>query len=414
MHRKLIPILIFFITASFLLPFDFGLADEKINLKEFQEEWTLERYTKYFYNRYSTHFDEFGISYSAPDYDIYDFKSPESAREYISLALYYSFRAQEGDYKACDIIRSAVFKAKSELSKRPLKTQSFEDAEAVFLISRTLKKLPELFSKNDKNILMAWIAKCAEAGIKAPDTENRAIISGAHWQYVIDYLNAEGEISALDKRRYGKMIKDKIDFAIKTNITKDNWYIEGRFNNFTPHYHAVSAYMLMIYSKLTGYEKYAYLSYEMYKNIKKISFDNGMVEARLGHRPSGLGAQFYFMAGCLGKAFNDNDYTAYLFYGFGDRFFSDPRHPNRLEYHSTIEEMKSEFNDDYSFADAAELALSMPSLNEQSFKFTCSVSAPEISAGERFIQKNDGREIIFAEKRFILGSYGNFSREVKN
>lgn len=413
MHRKLIPILIFFITASFLLPFDFGLADEKLNLKEFQEEWTLERYTKYFYNRYSAHFDKFGFFYMAPDYDVKDWKAPHSAREYISLASYYNYRAKAGDYSAEDIIKSAVFKAKNELSGRPLNTQSFEDAEAIFLIARDLQNLPELFSKEEKDGILEWMAKCADRGIGAPDTENRAIISSAHWQYIVDYLSSEGKISALDKKRYGKKIKDKIDFAVKTNITKDNWYIEGRYDNFTPHYHAVAAYMLMIYSKLTGYKKYADISYEMYKNIKRISFDNGMVEASLGHRPSGLGAQFYFMAGYLGHAFNDKDYAVYLFYGFGDRFFSDPAHPNRLEYHPTIEGYSSQFNDDYSFVDAAELALSIPSLSDEKFKFTCFVAAPEIAARENFIQKNDGREIIFGGKKFILGSYGNWAREVK-
>lgn len=409
MHKKLIPILFFFITVSFLFPFALSFADETLNLKEFKEEWTLERYTKYFYNRYSTHFDKSGFFYMTSDYGIKNWKAPASAREYISLAAYYSYRAKEGDYTAKDIIKSAVFSAKNELSRRPLNTQSFEDAEAIFLIARDLHNFPELFSKEEKYSILEWMAKCAESGIKAPDTENRAIISGAHWQYIIDYLSSEGEISALDKKRYGKMIKDKIDFAIKTNITKEKWYIEGRYSDFTPHYHAVAAYMLMIYSKLTGYKKYADISYEMYKNIKRISFDNGMVEANLGHRPSGLGAQFYFMAGYLGKAFNDNDYAAYLFYGFGDRFFSDPSHPNRLEYHPTIEGSLPEFNDDYSFVDAAELALSIPSL-EDKFRFTCFISTPKITPQENFIQANDGREIIFAGRKFILGSYGNWAR----
>lgn len=406
MSKKLLTIIIFFILISLLFPTNLGVADE---IKPAADEWTLEKYIKYFYNRYSTHFDKSGLRYMAPDYGIEDWKAPKTAREYISLAMYYKSRAQEGDYIAKNILRKAVFNAQRELTLRPYNTQSFEDAEAHFLILRTLDSSQDLFLEKEKNKILDWMEKYVEYGIQAPDTENRALISAAHWQYIVDYLSSKGKINISDLKKYNKMIKDKIDLVIMTNITKKGWYIEGQFNNFTPHYHAVSAYMLMIYSKLTGYKQYEELAAKMYKNLKSVSFENGMVEARLGHRPIGLGAQFYLITGMLGKAFNDKDYSTYLFYGAGQRFFSDRAYPNRLEYHSTIEGSLPQFHDDYSFSDAAELSLIIPSLKEGEFTFTHKIIIPPIIKEARFVQKNTGREIIFNRHKIMLGSYGNWT-----
>ncbi len=455
MHRKIFSIVALLLTALLIFPLNPGFADEKIRAEEFREEWTLERYVKYFYNRYSAHFDEIGLKYMAPDYGVDYFKSAETPREIMSLAMYYKYRAEEGDSKAEKILYSAILEARKKLMERPMSTLSFEDAEAIFLmlcffeekkleignwkLGNGLNTPPSASSgqalthlkggtKEDvadgRGVLhtplsedfFKWVAKYIEAGIKAPDTENRAIISAAHWQYIVDYLNAKGYISNIEKKRYGLMIKDKVDFAIKTNIKKGAWYVEGKDDDFTPHYHAVCAYMLMAYYKLTGYSEYKDISFAMYENLKKISFDNGMVEARIGHRPCGLGAQFYFMVGMLGRAFEDSDYTAYLFYGFGSRFFSDQDYPNRLEYHSTIEGTESNFHDDYSFIDVAEIALAIPSLkkDEEKFRFTYMLSTHYIgtAAAGFFVQKNDGREIIFNGKKFILGSFGNWARQI--
>ncbi|MFH0854476.1 MAG: hypothetical protein V1891_03210 [bacterium] len=480
MCRKLLYAGIICLAVFCVFPYNMGFADEKLNAREFREEWTLERYAKYFYNRYSSHFDKRGFFYMAPDYGVNYWKYPVTAREYLSLAMYYKYRALDGDPKAMEILEDAIYNARREISSRPKNTQSFEDAETFFLMARIIEQIPGIFKnsklenlnsedvKFKKNLtdssaqmivsqdkLLEWIASYAEYGIKAPDTENRAIISAAHWQYIIDYLGAKEYINSVDRKRYSKMLKDKIDFAIKTNI-KNYWYIEGRFDDFTPHYHAVSAYMLMVYSKLTGDDKYFYIAKKMYKNLKMSSFDNGMVEAQLGHRPRGLGAQFYLMAGLLGKSVGDSDYTTYLFYGFGDRFFSDPNYPNRLEYHSTVEGEEPYFHDDYSFADKAEFALAIPSLagfstatieaagiflsqaedgdktyddnfkigvfdknltssihQDDMFKFTYKLFIPKVISQKKFIQKNTGREIIFGEKKIILGSFGNYSRIAK-
>ncbi len=51
----------------------------------------------------------------------------------------------------------------------------------------------------------------------------------------------------------------------------------------------------------------------------------------------------------------------------GHRFFSDKQHPDRLEFHSTIENSDPQFHDDYAFSDKAELALTIPKLQNVNF-----------------------------------------------
>ena len=148
----------------------------------------------------------------------------------------------------------------------------------------------------------------------------------------------------------------------------------------------------------------------VFKNLKKISFKNGMVEARLGHRPLGLGAQFYLMQGLLGKYFDDPDYSVYLNYAKGHRFFSDKQHPNRLEFHSTIENSTPQFHDDYAFSDKAELALTIPKLHNinANSKHYFDNSIQEYK-DNKFDISNTGNRIIFNKIKNVLGSYGNWS-----
>lgn len=71
---------LFFVLIFLLMPVNFLYAIA-------ENENNLSNYLKYFYNRYSQHFDEQGLKYSSPTYEIIDFKSPETAREWMSLSL---------------------------------------------------------------------------------------------------------------------------------------------------------------------------------------------------------------------------------------------------------------------------------------------------------------------------------------
>ena len=269
-------------------------------------ESNLDKYVKPFYNRYSQHFDEYGLKYMSPSYGIEDFKDPVTAREWMSLASYYKYTNNQ------DVIHNAIIQAYREISKRPSYTQSFNDAEAFFLMIRLMENNEDLSTYIEKERVFDLMSAYLEQGIKAKDTENRAIIASAHWQYITDYLYSNNRIT--NKIYFDGLIKEKIDKAIQESINKDGWYFENNMKSFTPHYHAVSAFMLLIYGDLTQQSEYLDLSKKMYFNIKKITFKNGMVEAKLGHRPLGLGAQFYLTQALLGQYFNDDDYKVYLFY----------------------------------------------------------------------------------------------------
>jgi len=254
----------------------------------------LDQYLEYFYNRYSQHFDLIGLKYQSPSYGVVGFKAAETAREIMSLAGYYKYRALGGDVVASRILKEAVVESYTKLLYKPASNYSFEDAEAMFLMVQLIEgnfddiKIEEEKVKN-------LIALKIETGIQANDTENRALVAGVHWQYLADYITSQDQISKVTKEKLDKLIKNKIDFAIKGCIDKDFWYRENKWRSFSPHYQAVSAFMLMNYGHITGQEKYLEIAKKMYYNLKKISFDNGMVEAKLGNRPLGLGAQFYLM-----------------------------------------------------------------------------------------------------------------------
>ncbi len=154
-----------------------------------------------------------------------------------------------------------------------------------------------------------------------------------------------------------ELIKVKVDQAIEQSIVEEGWYFENQKRDFSVHYQVISAFMLLVYGDLTQQNNYVELAEKMYYNIKKMSFTNGMVEARIGSRPIGLGTQFYLTMASLGKYFNDDDYRVYLSYASGNRFFSDQQHPDRLEYHSTMKGEIPNYHDDYAFSDIAELGL---------------------------------------------------------
>src|SRR4030043_574972 len=176
MHRKLLIIAILCLIAFLIFPYRPGFADEKLNLKEFREEWTVERYTKYFYNRYSAHFDKHGLFYMVPDYGINYWKAPKTAREHMALAIYYKYRAKDGDLKALEILENALSMARREISSRPKNTQSFEDAEAIFLMVRVIDEVesrtppPPAGAGGRSAGLLQWISEYAEYGLKVPDT----------------------------------------------------------------------------------------------------------------------------------------------------------------------------------------------------------------------------------------------------
>lgn len=378
-------------------------------------ENNLDKYSQSFYDRYSSHFDVNGLSYSIPSYGIKNFQTPITAREWISLASYYKYRAQNGEDNARQILNQAIIKAVAAIKNKPAEAQSFNDAEAFFLIIRMIESVPELLTSTEKTSIIDLIAANIESGISAKDTENRAIVAGAHWQYLNNYLHQQTKINNAQKKYFDKLIKNKIDQAIKQSIyAPEGWYFENNKKTFSAHYHAVSAFMLLMYGDLTQQNRYLELAQKMYFNGKKLAFINGMTEAKIGNRPIGLGAQFYLMMALLGEYFNDDDYRVYLFYGSGDRFFSDKKYPDRLEYHSTIEFSPPNYHDDYAFSDVVELGLTVEKLRTLPIDYQYFFRQPIAKSQDKYFTiTNLGKVIVINNQKNLLGSWGNWSHLYK-
>jgi hypothetical protein len=359
---------------------------------------TLESYLEPFYNRYSLQFDRYGLVYATPDYGVKKFEKATSARARMSLATYYRYRATVGNKSAQIIIRKSIDQANASLDSRLSTSYSFEDAAAQFLMWQMLDDIPLGYSAEQKKYLKTKIVDRAVDGLKAKDTENRAVLSAVYWQAIVNWAHQDRLITSYEKTYFDEKIKNKIDEAVKGSIDANGWYLEGSPQTFNPHYHLVTAFSLMVYGDLVNDKNYSQLAKTMTNNLRQVSFSNGMVEARLGPRPVGLGAQFYLGAGLLNWRFGFSDYGAYLNFARGNRFFSDPKYPNRLEYHSTRVGTAPNFHDDYAFSNLAELALATPFFKSQELKLSTSlkvkVTDPEIS--------NTGQVIIYNHKKITL------------
>jgi hypothetical protein len=347
-YKNIIPVLI--------ICFVFSLFLNILAVRAVETENNLESTVSKYYNKYSLYFDQYGLRYASPTYGVPEFKKPETAREIASLSSYYKYRSVT-DQKVRNILRQNILKSLSEITSRDKKTLSFNDTEALFLIARTIEHNPKILSSIEQEYFWYQIEKLIQSGISAPDTENRAIISAVHWQYLLGEVSEKRDVNSLYQMYLKYFIKQKIDTALEDVLVNDRWYLENRKKDFSPHYQAVTALMLTWYFDQTEDEKYLKLAENMYEGLKMISFGNGMVEAKVGQRPVGLGSQFYLMMSTVGSYLNDSDSSIYLDHLTSDNYFSDARYPDRLEFHPTDRSSKIIFHDDYAFSDKAEISL---------------------------------------------------------
>lgn len=374
---------VFILNSLFILPaqaMQKQISTHKITQHK-SKVMNLREYLSYFYNRYSYHFDKYGMVFKTPNYGVSKFKPAQTAREILSLASYYKYRAMKGDKKARQIIKQAILDAYQELKARPIKSYSFSDAWAQMAMLGLIDQLPLLLKQQEIKPLYQHILLSAKDGILAADSENRAALSAVYWQAIIDRLAQKKLIDINYKKELDKLIYRKIKAVLDKDVDAAGWYKEGRPKKFNPHYQLITAMAFAAYAEMTGNIEFAVAAKKMVEKLRQLSFANGMIEARLGPRPIGLGAQFYLGMGILNYHFNFKDYAAYLNYAYGDRFFSDPNYPDRLEYHSTIKDSSPDYHDDISFSNLAELILLMP-------KFTQIKINPQIN------QLNQAKQII--------------------
>jgi len=338
-----------------------GLSIPFVTLSLENQPFNLKEYIKFFYTKHSHFLDvtyhqtlktwHFNTPYYFPKKSWQ--KTNIHPRYHISAASFYKFRVSQSPY-AQKIVRQAVFDATLN-NKALIFDQSFNNAIANFLIIRLIEQ-KDLFNQIKKKQILAWIKHRLLPGLLAQDTENRAALAAVYWQYVANYLYAKKMLKFNEFQKIKQLTQNKIDLSIKQTLDKNYYYRENSL--FSLHYHIVETYMLLNYGVMTNNKYYIDLANKMTKIINTLANDDGFLDASLGHRPTGCGAQSYLMAGVLNKYF-DNKIQAekFLNYADGNRFFADPKYPNRLVWYNTSLANPNQFNDDISFVNMAELAL---------------------------------------------------------
>lgn len=361
---------------------------------------SFDNYFQYIYNRYSQHFDQNGLVYAVPDYGIKKMSIPTTSREIISLASYYKFRALNDETEAKNIIKKNIIKSLEIIEKQ--KYLSFNDGESLFLSHSISQQIPNLLTLEETVRLNQTILNALENGLLAKDTENRAFISATHFQILSNELFKKGLLEESRKKYLDQLADQKIETATKKSISSQGWYKEN--GTIIPHYQAVSAFMLLTYADIMKKKQYHEIAKKLYFNLKKISFSNGLIEAKIGYRPTGLGAQFYLMMAIMSENFADQEKPIFWSYLNQSDFFRDKRFPNRLEYHCTSCSKPSNFHDDYAFSDIAELSyhLSSPS-STPNLNLSPTPAAKEYDDGEVKIKyKKNGIVLIDQPKKYYI------------
>ncbi len=332
-----------------------------------ESEISLSDYITYFYNKHSAFLDgtyqprlrtwHFDIPYYEPGKRWQ--KTISIPRYHASSAMFYKYRLKDSPY-ARGIVREAILDATIRY-KNNGSYESFDGAIASFLIVRlleyeeTLPKEKRLLQEKEKRKIFNILSERLFHGLPTKDTENRAALAGVYWRYTGSYLNKQGVLTDQEFIKVKEGAKQKIDQSIKETLTSsDNKYRESGL--FSLHYHIVEAYMLVLYGHLSGEKQYVEKAKVMTEAINKLAKQNGFLDAYIGHRPSGIGAQGYLMAGALNLYFKNKTRAEVFFnYAYGARFFKDSRYQNRLVWYDT-KAANPIFNDDISFANMAELA----------------------------------------------------------
>lgn len=376
---------------------------------------TFDQCARVIVSRYSRNFEQRGFRFAQPDYRFPEFTVARKPRYVMLIASTFKYRAQAGDARAISALRKGIAPTILAFQSKP-RHPSFEDSQAAFLMLRAIEIVPGLVTDDERRAVLVSLKRWIGPSISAPDTENRAVVSAANWQYLVNRLAQEGIISPSQKSSYNARLKIKVDRALARSVTADNWYREG--SNFSVHYHVVTAFHLLAYGTFSRQPEYTRRGYAMYRNTKMLAFSNGMIEAQIGHRPIGLGAQFYMMMGALGLAAKDTDASVFLNFASGARFFSDSRYPHRLEFHQTVEGSSRRFQDDIAMTSVTELVGAFaPSIAETSISNRRILSTIRKRKMDRdFSIVNSGATLTVTDRRrrtvttILLGSYGNWTK----
>ncbi len=322
----------------------------------------LKSFLQPIYTKDSLYFDANNHRYADPTYGQPEWTTLPPSRDGVFAATTYQFRANSSDAAAKKYMKSMIQQSITRLCK-PVVYDNFQDSQTMVALVFLETSTPSLWTPELHQQLWNCITKNALTITETRDTENRLFTTIARWSYLLPQLEQRGLISHDTETSISVVLAQRMDSEIKKTISPSGWYREG--TSFTVHYDIVSAYNLLLYARWSKQPKYEVLAKKMYTNIKHMAFPNGMIESLIGHRPIGSGPQTYLMLGVMGRAWNDPDADVFFTYLSGSTFFSDPRFPNRLEYHYTINDipgLKPLFHDDIAFSDVGETARHLPGL----------------------------------------------------
>lgn len=315
------------------------------------------------FTRYSYYLDSqwtgrgWNYSVPSPPYNEVNKDSEDNMRLQPSLAMFYKDR---NDKKSIEKIYTAIINAFRDLPQRqvnaiPLRgkivpTRSFNEMIGMYLALNLIKFRPEIFTVQEKNDIVKNIKEMYAWALEADDTENRAFIGAAYGTAVL--LHPLANFSMDEKKKYFEIIKKKVSVGLES-VDKNYLYTEGAENEFSLHYHLVSASMLYFIGLHINDTNLVNISKKMFRVVH-----NAYVRGEFGWdgsgRPRGIGLQTVFMRALGEKILGNAGWKEYWDTEKQGLGFIDVKNPGRLVWQDMVD---GEYNDDYSFANIVELLL---------------------------------------------------------
>lgn len=225
---------------------------------------------------------------------------------------------------------------------RKISTRSFDDAIGFYLALEILRQQPELFSANERAQMIANIRTWLPWVLRAPDTENRALLGAAYGEAILTHpliTFDEQERAAL-----ATLLWQKIQVGLQS-VDDRGIYREGAPPKFSLHYHLVTTGMLYFLAAQLDDPALRATADKMTAYVHR-GFPLGKITWRGSARPTGIGLQTIYLRAFVEKMAGNKKWSAYWEKESRGRGFIDLTAPNRLVWHDDVDKT---LNDDYSF-----------------------------------------------------------------
>jgi len=339
-----------FLLSAYPLPL-YARTNEESLTKDLQGIYT--RYSRYLDSEWNLG----GWKYDVPSksYKEINRTSLNSLRMQATFSSYYSGRTDED---AKRYVQSALLNALIDLPKiqanyipipkGTMSTRSFHDAIGMHSALKILEKKGDLWSVEEKDLMIENARSMYPWILNAPDTENRALLGAAYGIAILN--NPLMNFNDQEKKEYISLIREKVKVGMKS-IAQNHRYKEGAPPRFSLHYHLVSSLMLNYVGVALNDQFYINESKAMMVLIDK-HYPLGRLSVRGSMRPKGLGLQTIFMRALTEKIVGHKAWYSYWTIEGRTKGFIDPRNHDRLVWKDEVDKT---YNDDYSLATIAGL-----------------------------------------------------------